>query len=91
MIIIYRKLFNIYLCSIPLSFICSSYDSAKNASFIYQNNILEDYEKKTYKTKESYMRYKMFKEFAPNLFFSLFGPFSVPILFIPKIIEHIEK
>jgi hypothetical protein len=91
MIGISRKLLNAYLCGVPLSFIYHSYDSAKNASFIYQNNMLNDYEKKSYRTKESYMRFKMFAELPPNFFLSLFGPVSVPILFIPKIIEHIEK
>jgi len=91
MIGISRKLLNAYLCGVPLSFIYHSYDSAKNASFRHENNMLYDYEKKTYKTKQSYMRHIMFAEFPPNLMLSIFFPVTVPMLFIPNIIEHMDK
>ena len=87
MIVISRYLLNAYLCGIPVSFLYSSYDDAKSASFRYQNNMLDDYEKKRFNTEESYMKHKMFTEFPPNMFLAPIWPVTLPMLFIPRIVK----
>lgn len=80
----------VYLAGIPLSFAYNTYDDAKSAIYEFRNNKLNDYDKKKFNNEESYIKYRMFQEFPPNLIMAPLWPMIFPVFFIPKIVRYMN-
>ena len=79
----------IYLTGIPLSLAYNSYNDAKEAMYIYRNN-LNDYDKKRFYNEETYVKHCVFREIPINLFMTSIWPLTLPMNFVPAIARYMN-